>query len=46
MIGLRIEPDAIHVMKRFKFSDTFGDYSTFSEEMEHLSDVTEEDEQE
>ena len=46
VIGLRIEPDAIHVMKRSKFSDTFGDYSTFSEEMEHLSDVTGEDEQE
>lgn len=46
VIGLHIEPDAIHVMKRSKFSDTFGDYSTFSEEMEHLSDVTEEDEQE
>ena len=40
VIGLRIEPDAIHVMKRSKFSDTFGDFSTFSEEMEHLSDVT------
>ena len=46
VIGLRIEPDAIHVMKRSKFSDTFGDYSTFSEEMEHLSDVTGEDEKE
>lgn len=46
VIGLHIEPDAIHVMKRSKFSDTFGDYSTFSEEMEHLSDVTGEDEQE
>lgn len=46
LIGLHIEPDAIHVMKRSKFSDTFGDYSTFSEEMDHLSDVTEEDEQE
>ena len=46
LIGLHIEPEAIHVMKRSKFSDTFGDYSTFSEEMDHLSDVTEEDEQE
>lgn len=46
VIGLHIEPDAIHVMKRSEFSDTFGDYSTFSEEMDHLSDVTEEDEEE
>ena len=42
-IGLSIDPDAIHVMKRSEYSDTFGDYSTFSEEMDHLSDVTEED---
>lgn len=45
LIGLHIEPEAIHVMKRSKFSDTFGDYSTFSEEMDHLSDVTEEGEE-
>lgn len=38
-IGLFIEPDAIHVMKKSKFSDMFGDYSTFSDEMDHLSDV-------
>ena len=41
-IGLKLDPDAIHVMKRSEFSDTFGDYSTFSDEMEHLSDVDEE----
>lgn len=44
-IGLSIDPDAIHVMKRSEFSDTFGDYSTFSDEMDHLSDVTEEEEE-
>ncbi len=43
-IGLYIEPDAIHIMKKSPFSDMFGDYSTYSEEMEHLSDLTEEDE--
>ena len=37
-IGLYIEPDAIHVMRKSKFSDMFGDYSTFSGEMDHLSD--------
>ncbi len=37
-IGLYIEPDAIHVMKKSEYSGMFGDYSTFSEEMEHLSD--------
>ena len=48
-IGLYIEPDAIHVMKKSEYSGKFGDYSTFSEEMEHLSDPTvdaEEDEEE
>ena len=37
-ICLYIEPDAIHVMRKSKFSDMFGDYSTFSDEMDHLSD--------
>ena len=41
-IGVYIEPDAIHIMKKSEYSNMFGDYSTFSEEMEHLSDVTEE----
>ncbi len=33
IVGLVIEPDAIHVMKRSEYSDMFGDYSTFSDEM-------------
>ncbi len=37
-IGLYIEPDAIHVMKKSEFSGKFGDYSTFSDEMDYLSD--------
>ena len=40
-IGLYIEPDAIHIMKKSEFSDMFGDYSSFSNEMDHLSEVTE-----
>ncbi len=42
-IGLYIEPDAIHVMKKSEYSGMFGDYSTYSEEMDHLSDVIEEE---
>ncbi len=38
-IGLFIEPDAIHIMKKSKYSGRFGDYSSFSEEHDHLSDV-------
>ena len=40
-IGVYVEPDAIHIMKKSEYSNMFGDYSTFSEEIEHLSDVTE-----
>ena len=43
-IGLYIEPDAIHVMKKSEFSGMFGDYSSFSDELEHLSDVIDEEE--
>ena len=42
-IGLYIEPDAIHVMKKSAYSGMYGDYSTYSEEMDHLSDVIEEE---
>jgi spermidine/putrescine transport system ATP-binding protein len=45
-IGVYIEPDAIHIMKKSEYSNMFGDYSSFSDEIDHLSDVTEEDEKE
>lgn len=38
-VGLYIEPDAIHIMRKSEYSNMFGDYSTFSEEMETMSDV-------
>ncbi len=41
-IGIFIQPDAIHVMKKSKFSDRFGDYSSYSEELDRLSDAEEE----
>ena len=44
-IGLYIEPEAIHVMKKSEFSGQFGDYSSFSDELEHLSDPQEEEEE-
>jgi hypothetical protein len=31
-------------MKKSKYSGKFGDYSTFSDEMDHLSDVVDEEE--
>ena len=42
LIGLYIEPEAIHVMKKSEYSGKFGDYSTFSDEMDHLGDPVEE----
>jgi len=33
-IGLHIEPDAFHIMKRSEYSGVFGDYSSFSDEMD------------
>ena len=36
-VGLYIEPDAIHIMKKSKYSGTFGDYSSFSDEMDNIS---------
>ena len=36
-VGLSIDPDAIHVMKKSEYSGTMGDYSYFSDEMEDIS---------
>ena len=38
-VGLFIEPDAIHIMKKSKYSGMFGDYSSFSNELDELSDA-------
>ena len=35
-IGLFIEPDAIHIMKKSEYSGLYGDYSCFSDEVEEL----------
>ena len=45
-IGLYIEPDAIHIMKKSEFSGQFGDYSTFSDEMDELSNPNADEESE
>ena len=44
-IGVYIEPDAIHIMKKSEYSDMFGDYSSFSDELDELSDVDAEGEE-
>ena len=39
-IGIKIDPDGIHVMKKSSYSGMFGDYSSFSEEYDELDDAT------
>ena len=38
-IGITFSPDEIHVMKKSEFSDLYGDYSSFSEEMDFISNA-------
>ncbi len=42
-IGLHIEPDAIHIMKKSEYSGVFGDYSSYSDEIDKLSENIEEE---
>ena len=37
-VGLLIVPDAIHIMKKSEYSGLYGDYSSFSNELDELSD--------
>ena len=44
-IGLYIEPDAIHIMKKSEYSGMFGDYSSFSDELDKLSENIEDEDE-
>ena len=39
-IGVKIEPDGFHIMKKSEYSGQFGDYSSYSEEYEELADAS------
>ena len=39
-IGIKLDPDSIHVMKKSQYSGMFGDYSSFSEEYDELDDAS------
>ena len=39
-IGIKIDPDGIHVMKKSAYSGMFGDYSSFSEDYDELDDAS------
>ena len=47
-VGLLLEPDDIHIMQKSKYSGLYGDYSSFSDEMDDISnpevDMQEDDE--
>lgn len=43
-IGITLEPDAIHIMKKSEYSGRFGDYSSFSNELDELSNPGGDDE--
>ncbi len=45
-VGIQLEPDAIHVMKKSEYSNQFGDYSSYSEEYDELVENPEGDEDE
>ena len=38
-IGIRLNPEDIHIMKRSKYSGMFGDYSSYSAEYDEIGDA-------
>lgn len=46
VIGIHLDPDCIHVMKKSEYSGMFGDYSSYSEEYEEIGDADYEPEEE
>lgn len=45
-IGIVVKPEEIHIMKKSQYSGLYGDYSSFSEEFDELSDPTPAEEEE
>jgi len=45
-IGVKIDPEGFHIMKKSAYSGKFGDYSSYSEEYDELSDAEALDEEE
>ena len=41
-VGLVIGPDAIHIMKKSKYSGLYGDYSSYSDELDELNVIEDE----
>ena len=45
-VGVKIDPDGFHIMKKSEYSGQFGDYSSYSEEYEEMGDASVELEEE
>jgi spermidine/putrescine transport system ATP-binding protein len=45
-IGIKIDPDGIHIMKKSQYSGMFGDYSSYSAEYDEIGDAEYEPEEE
>ena len=45
-IGVKIDPDSFHIMKKSRYSGMFGDYSSYSSEYDELNEDTEADDEE
>ena len=42
-VGIRLNPEDIHVMKKSEYSGLFGDYSSYSAEYDEIDEVGEDD---
>ena len=45
-IGVKIDPDGFHIMKKSQYSGRFGDYSSYSSEYDELNEDTEAEDEE
>ncbi len=45
LIGIRLDPDDIHIMKKSEYSGMFGDYSSYSAEYDEISEAEPEEEE-
>ena len=44
-IGIKLDPDSFHVMKKSEYSGMYGDYSSYSAEYDEISDTEYEEEE-
>ena len=45
-IGIKLDPDSFHVMKKSEYSGMYGDYSSYSAEYDEIGDVEYQEEEE